>query len=179
MKITGLIVLLLQILVTSPSQTSFQLVSGKVEFKIKNLGINVNGTMKVNSITFKQPSANPSTWSLEGTADPATISTGIALRDKHLKKPDYFDVENYPGIHLRSIEIQSTGKDNYKGSFTLTLKTTSKNITIPFSIKKNGNRNIMEGEFTINRLDYGLGEESTILSNDVKIKVSVVLKGGE
>lgn len=174
MKIISLLALLLQTLVTSTTQTAQIFALGKVEFKIKNMGLNVTGTMVGVFIQVKQPSANPATWSIEGTADPLTISTGIALRDKHLMKSDYFDVEKYPAIRLQSVSIKPKGKDNYEGTFVLTIKSTRKNIIIPFLIKKNGDSNSMKGEFTINRLDYGLGEKSIILADNVTIKVSAL-----
>ena len=152
------------------SVTAQKPVSAKIAFKIKNMGITVDGTMEVTDLRFKQPSADPATWTLEGTASPATINTGIGIRDKHLKRSDYFDVEKFPVIRLASSRIKPNGRNKYEGTFTLTIKSISKTATIPFTISENG----MTGEFTINRLDYGLGEKSAILSNDVKIKVTGV-----
>jgi polyisoprenoid-binding protein YceI len=157
------------------AQTVPAFVSGKVEFKIKNMGFTVNGTMGVNSIELKQPSADATTWSIEGSAEPATISTGINLRDKHLKKADYFDAGNYPAIRLQSTAIASKGKNTYEGKFNLTIKTITKVIIIPFTIIKNNQSINLEGEFNINRLDYKLGEESSILADDVKIKITAIM----
>jgi len=158
------------------TQLSNEFVSGKIESKIKNMGFNVIGTMNIVAIQFKQPSNDPATWDIEGSADPATISTGIELRDKHLKKADYFNVPKYPAIHLQSAGIKSKGKNKYEGTFKLTIKETTKSLVIPLTINKDGKIINMEGEFEINRLDYGLGEESTILSDNVKVKVSAVFK---
>jgi polyisoprenoid-binding protein YceI len=158
------------------AQTIPQFVSGKVEFKIKNMGFNVTGTMGVISIQLKQPSVDAITWGIEGSAEPATISTGINLRDKHLKKADYFDTDNFPAIRLQSTAITSKGKNNYEGKFNLTIKAITKSVIILFTIIKNEKSINIEGEFTINRLDYKLGEESSILAEDVKIKVSALFK---
>jgi polyisoprenoid-binding protein YceI len=157
-----------------PSTVEF--VSGKVEFRIKNMGLAVNGTMNISSVQFNQPSTDPATWSIEGSAVPATISTGIELRDKHLKRSDYFDITNYPAIRLQSNGIKPKGGNKYEGTFNLTVKNVTKTVIIPFSILKEGKSSNIEGEFTINRLDYGIGEESTILSDNVKIKVSALFK---
>lgn len=148
------------------------LISATIGFKIKNMGMAVNGTMEVTDLQFKQLSADPSTWSLEGSASPATISTGIGMRDKHLKKRDYFDVEKFPQVKLQSSAIRAKGKDKYEGTFTLTIKDISKTVIIPFTISKNNNSQLVEGAFSINRLDFGLGEKSSILSDLVSIKVT-------
>jgi polyisoprenoid-binding protein YceI len=158
------------------AQTLPQFVSGTIQFKIKNMGFIVNGTMGINSIQLKQTSADPTTWSIEGSGDPATISTGINLRDEHLKRADYFDAGNYPAIYLQSTAIATKGKNNYEGKFNLTIKAITKVIIIPFTIIKNNQSINIEAEFIINRLDYKLGEESSVLANDVKIKVSALFK---
>lgn len=163
-------------LIEGSAQTATTFVSGKVAFTIKNMGLNVNGAMNVDSMLFTQPTADPATWNIEGSAAPVTISTGIALRDKHLKKSDYFDTAQYPVIRLQSTSIRTKGKNVYEGTFNLMLKRITKTVIIPFSIVKNGNSNNVEGEFSINRLDYGLGEASSILADNVKIKVSAVFK---
>jgi polyisoprenoid-binding protein YceI len=158
----------------TPGKTGF--ISGIVEFKIRNMGLSVNGSMGISEIEFKQPSADPTTWSLEGNAAPGTISTGIELRDKHLKKKDYFDIINYPVIRLQSTRIRIKGKNSYEGAFDLSIKEITKTVIIPFTILKKENANNVTGEFTINRLDYRLGEESSILSEKVVIKVSAIFK---
>lgn len=142
------------------------------------MGFAVDGNMEIAQLLFKQPSSDPSTWILEGNASPATITTGIGIRDKHLKKTDYFDIEKFPLIRLQSSGIKAKGK-NYEGVFTLTIKQISRTVIIPFSIYNNGNSSHLEGEFTINRLDFGIGEKSSILDNAVKIKVTGVFSSSQ
>jgi polyisoprenoid-binding protein YceI len=158
------------------AQTSSEFVSAKVKFAIKNMGMAVNGTMAGISMQFKQTSVDPATWSFEGTASPATISTGIDLRDKHLKRSDYFDVAQYPVISLRSTGILAKGKNNYQGIFNLTIKGITRSVIIPFTILKIDKSMNMESSFIINRLDYGLGEESIILADNVAISISAEFK---
>lgn len=153
------------------AQTSPAFVSGKVSFTIQNMGRPVNGTITGVRMQFKRPSADPVMWSLEGTVSPGTISTGIDLRDQHLKRSDYFDIAHYPVTSLRSTGIVSKGRNTYEGAFNLTIKGITKPVIIPFTIRKTNESMDIEGLFTINRLDYGLGEASTILSDNVTISV--------
>ncbi|TAG92192.1 MAG: YceI family protein, partial [Bacteroidetes bacterium] len=94
-------------------------------------------------------------------------------RDRHLKKDDYFDVEKYPNITMKSISFSKINNENYKGVFKLTIKNVTKTIEIPFSFKKNGKSGMFDTSFVINRLDYGIGESSWVLGNNVTIKMSI------
>ena len=52
----------------------------------------------------------------------------------------------------------------------------TKNVSIPFTISEAGNGYELKGEFSINRLDYGLGESSVILSDMVIVTIAVTAK---
>jgi polyisoprenoid-binding protein YceI len=44
--------------------------------------------------------------SVEDEIDAATVDTGDAKRDEHLRPPDFFDVANYPTIAFRSARVE-------------------------------------------------------------------------
>src|SRR3954463_12230842 len=48
---------------------------------------------------------DPLQSSVEGTIDPASISTGDVKRDEHLRAADFFDVEQFPEITFRSTRV--------------------------------------------------------------------------
>src|SRR5688572_27673197 len=124
--------------VDTNEQATNSFVAGKVEFAIKNMGLTVDGKMDLVGLQFSQPAADPSTWQLSGSASPGTIATGIAIRDKHLKKRDYFDVGNHPLIRMQSSAIKAKGKNNYEGSFNLTIKGITKTVIVYFTVSANG-----------------------------------------
>jgi polyisoprenoid-binding protein YceI len=140
-----------------------------VKFSVYNAGMEATGTLGVATaqIKFHSDELDPST--ISATADPATIQTGIAIRDKHLKRSDYFDIEKYNAINLTSKSIRKMGKNKYKGVFNLTMKGITKSIVIPFNLVYEDKSIIYRGVFEINRLDFNLGEESLILDKKVKI----------
>ena len=150
------------------SQTSWDVKTYSVGFVIKNAGFNVDGSLKglVYKINFDDGGANNV---IEASVDATTISTNNNARDKHLRKSDYFDVEKYPKLSLKSVSFTKISAGKYKGTFKLTIKATTKTVEIPFTFNKGS----FEADFTINRLDYGVGESSWVLSNDVKIKLKI------
>ena len=67
-----------------------------VKFNIHNAGLEVTGTIDSVTAEIKFDPKSLSQSTIVATADPATIRTGIAIRDKHLKRSDYFDIAHYP-----------------------------------------------------------------------------------
>src|SRR6266568_5466625 len=54
-----------------------------------------------------------------GSVEVASVDTGIAMRDKHLRSADFFDAENHPQITFASRRIIADG-DRYDIPGTLT-----------------------------------------------------------
>lgn len=150
--------------------------AGKVSFEIKNAGINVDGTIGglQGNINFNHN--NPSSGQIEVNIDPATIDTGVGMRDKHLKKEDYFDVEHFPKISIISKSIKATGANEYLGVFELTIKGVSKELEIPFTSTEIDDEVVLNSEFVIDRQDFGVGNNSLILSDNVQVTVALVIK---
>ena len=119
---------------------------------------------------------DPGKASLDVSIDAATVNTDNGSRDGHLKKEDYFDVQNHPRIRFVSTSITPSGKN---GSYTiagkLTFKTTTKDISFPFTATPKGDDYLFNGEFTINRRDFGVGGSSTI-SNSLTVSLAVLAK---
>jgi polyisoprenoid-binding protein YceI len=149
------------------AQETLQVIDSKITFVIKNAGFNVNGSFSGLKANIETENKKPS--KITATIDANTINTNNRSRDKHLRKDDYFDVVKYPFIKMQSVNITPASATQFSATFELTIKNVTKNIQLPFTYKND----IFEGSFTINRLDYGVGESSWILSNDVTVKIYV------
>ena len=168
----SLIVMLILILTTRGfSQKQIVFEPTTVNFVIKNAGIKVNGSIGgLDGFMILDPQ-NASLIKIEGSIDPNTIQTGITLRNNHLKKADYFNIKEFPKIFMTSTQIKKNGNRKYIGHFDLTIKDVKKNISVPFTLSSTGDIYLLKGEFSINRLDFKLGEESIILSDNVTVKI--------
>ena len=73
-----------------------------ITFKIKNFGATIDGSFTglKGEIHFDPTQLNSSRFEI--TLDANSIDTGIDLRNKHLKKEDYFNVKTYPEIKFVS-----------------------------------------------------------------------------
>lgn len=142
-----------------------------VTFTIKNFGINTSGGIKGLKGIIKWDPANPSASVFNVSVDVSTINTGIEMRDSHLKKDEYFDVEKYPDINFVSTAVTAS---NLTGN--LTIKGVTKQVSFPFTVKPSNGGFLFEGTFSINRKDFGIGGGSVSLSNSVKINLKVQAK---
>jgi len=176
--IIGIIFLTLTSLTYKAQNTEWTIVSSTVSFKIKNAGFTVDGKFGVLSGTIIFDAAKSYSNSIEASIDSKSINTGNGTRDGHLKKKEYFDVDAYPKIDMKATLFTKEKEGAFKGYFKLTLKNKTKDIVVPFSFTESDGKGLFKGTFTINRLDYGVGESSVIMSDNaiITIEVKVIKK---
>lgn len=160
------------LLATAQAQT-WQPTSSAIGFKIKMLGLTVNGAFKGLAATLRFEPQNLEISNLTATVDAATLDTENNLRNRHLReKEEFFDVAKYPKITMKSTKIEKTAT-GYVGYFDLTMKATTKSVKIPFTFTQTGNKAVFSGDTTINRRDWSVGGGNLGLSNDVIISLTV------
>lgn len=149
----------------------------KVRFVIKNFGINTGGTFEGLSGAITFDPASLATASFTVSVDAKTVDTDIEARDNHLRKEEYFDVEKYPKISFRSTKISTTNKPEYLYmTGVITIKNVSKEISFPFSQKAQDGGILFEGEFKLNRRDFGVGGKSFSMSDELTVELSIFAK---
>ena len=122
-----------------------------VTFKIKNFGVNVDGDFSDVKIQTNFDSENLSESYINATIQVSSISTGIKKRDKHILEGDYFDVQNYPSITLKSTKIEKTKEGTFLLHADLTIKKTTKKIEIPIEFQQTDTNIMIQSKFQINR----------------------------
>ena len=149
----------------------------KVRFVIKNFGINTGGTFEglAGSIIFDP--ANLAGASFNVSVDAKSVDTDVEARDNHLRKEEYFDVEKYPKLSFRSTKITTTNKEGYLFMFgVITIKNISKEISFPFKQTSKDGGILFEGEFKLNRRDFGVGGKSFSMSDELNVELSIFAK---
>ncbi|MDY7395770.1 YceI family protein [Aureibaculum sp. 2210JD6-5] len=147
-----------------------------IEFKIKNMGFYVDGTFNKVNISTNFDADNLDNSYIKGVIQVSSIDTDNKKRDKHLRTADYFDVEKFSTIKLTSTKIEKKSGNKYQLTAKLTIKKTTKTIVIPLEVRETKSLILFKSNFSINRLDYGVGESSWVMSDTVKIEVNFVDK---
>ena len=78
-----------------------------VEFSVKHMMMTtVRGRFKSVQATLTGDRDHPESAGVEASMDAASVDTGVADRDGHLRGADFFDAERFPKITFRSTRIE-------------------------------------------------------------------------
>lgn len=145
----------------------------KVGFAIKGMFGTVHGDLTGLKATIHFDPKNPGAGSITASVDVKTVSTGIGLRNHHLRSEEqFFDTGKYPTIAFRSKKIEKTGS-GYTVTGDLTIKDVTRVVQIPFGFDAGGRTGVFKGYFQIKRLDYHLGKPGGSIGEDVTIDLEV------
>jgi polyisoprenoid-binding protein YceI len=157
----------------------------EVFFQVRHLVTKVRGRFSDFEGTITYDDAAPEQSSVNFSIKTSSIDTNVADRDTHLRSADFFSAEEHPTLTFRSKKITKKGGDNYDVVGDLTLRGTTKEITLPVTFLGNatdpwgGKRVGFEAETTVNRKDYGLNWNAALetggflVGDDVKITLSI------
>ena len=152
-----------------------------VGFTLKHFLSTARGTISVDTGSFNL-TGDLKTSSVDLVLSVKSINTNNTNRDEKLASDEYFDAAKFPIVkfHASSIDTSSSNKQfKYVAKGDLTIKDVTKHVELPFNyvgeFKNDPRPSIFtfEGEYTINRLEYHIGKESKMASNDVKVTYSI------
>lgn len=153
----------------------------EVAFKIKHLMIsNVKGNFSQFEATALTNGDDFSSAEIDVNINAASINTGVADRDGHLKSPDFFDAEKYPVMTFKSKSFSGSG-DEYvlEGDFTIKDVTKPVTLNVEFGgLMTDPWGNVKAGftiEGKINRKDFGLNWNAALEAGGVLVGEEVKL----
>jgi len=136
----------------------------EVSFKVKHLMVaNVRGVFREFDASIYTTGEDFMTSEIDFWVNPASIDSGNAQRDEHLKGIDFFDVENFKEINFTGNTYEKVDNDgSYNIYGDLTIKRTKKQVKMEVEfggVVKDpwGNEKaIFNVNGKINRTDWGL-----------------------
>lgn len=177
---------LVAIMMLAPSASKAQTwssdpVHSTVMYTVKHVVTPMIGMFKKFNVDITWDATKLAESKISATLDASSVKMGMDKLEGHLQSPDFFDVAKFPEWSFVSTSItadkKSKSKTKYIANGKLTVHGVTKDVAIPFEFfgmleDPRGNTAGFGAEFTINRLDYGVGQDGgTMLGNDVKINV--------
>jgi polyisoprenoid-binding protein YceI len=148
----------------------------KIDFSVKGPFGTVHGSFTGLKATIQFDEKSLAGSSVVASVESKTVSTGVSLRNHDLtNKEMWFNSEKYPTISFHSKKIEKTAT-GFTAQGSLTIKATSKEITIPFTFTDKANAGVFKAQFHINREDYKLGNKGGSVGDDITITLEVPVK---
>ncbi|MGH9304267.1 MAG: YceI family protein [Acidimicrobiales bacterium] len=112
----------------------------------------------------------------------ASVSTGEAPRDAHLRSGDFFDSETYPELSFSTTALEHRRDNSFEVTGELTIKGVSKSVTLDVDfegviVDPYGNERIgftARGE--VDRYDYGLTWGAALEAGGLVVARKVILE---
>ena len=129
--------------------------------------------------------ANPAASAVSITIKTASVDTGSADRDGHLRSGDFFDAETHPHISFTSTAVSQVSDDTYRVVGNLGIKDVTAPVTVDFvfsgsALDPFGNTRVgFEAVLEIKRSDWGLTWNAALetggvlVSDKIKIELDV------
>lgn len=135
---------------------------------------------RFNDITgsFSLDPADASQVKLEFQVKAASVDTGNAKRDQHLKSPDFLNAVRFPTISFASKSVEKAG-NAYLVNGDMTLHGVSKPITVRLTPTGTGKGPTgaeisgIEANVTIRQSDFGISKMAAMIGDSVWINISV------
>ena len=156
----------------------------QIVFVTKQMGVPVEGSFKKFDAQVAFDPKKPEGGSVALQIDTASAGFGVPMSDAELPKQPWFDAAHFPQASFQSSAIKALGEGRFEMAGKLTIKGTTKQVTVPVSIAAaagGGNYSVASGSFTIQRLDYKVGEgewtDTSVVGNDVQVRFKFTLAG--
>jgi polyisoprenoid-binding protein YceI len=142
---------------------------------------NVRGSFGDHEGTLSLNGADPGRSSAAIDVRIASIDTGIADRDGHLRSGDFFDAEQFPLMSFRSTAAEQLGGERYRVTGDLTIKDVTRPLAIDLEFNGTatdpyGNERVgFEGSAEIMRSEWGLTWNAALETGGVMVSDKVKL----
>ncbi|WP_448616704.1 YceI family protein [Modestobacter sp. URMC 112] len=126
--------------------------------------------------------ADPAASSVTLRIDAASIDTGNADRDAHLRSADFFDVETFPEVRFASTGVEQVDEDVYRVTGDLTIKDVTKPVSVDFTLSGSamdpfGNLRVgFEGALVLRRSDWQLTWNAALETGGVLVSDKIQIE---
>lgn len=155
----------------------------QIVFVSKQMGVPMEGTFKKFDAQIAFDPKKPEGGTVALQIDTASAGFGVPMSDAELPKAPWFDAAKFPQASFQSSAIKALGDGKFEMAGKLTIKGTAKYVTVPVSIvvPAGGNHAVATGSFTIQRLDYKVGDgewtDTSVVGNEVQVRFKLTLAG--
>jgi len=152
----------------------------EIRFISKQMGAKVEGRFRKwrANVDFRPSELAKSKADFE--IELASIDLASEESEAETRRATWFDTARFPMATFTSTGMKSLGGDRYEIAGTLAMKGIAKPMVIPVALRKDAAGNgLAEGQFTLRRLDFRVGEgqwaDTEAVADEVVVRIRMVL----
>jgi polyisoprenoid-binding protein YceI len=157
--------------------TQIQADKSAINFTYKQMGVAVDGRFKRFTSQLHFDPVKPAAAKAIFEVELASVDTGAPEGDDEVAGKPWFNTKAFPTAKFVSGSVKPLGGNKYEVAGQLSIKGKTQEVLVPATFTPQGNSGIFEGNFTIRRADFSIGEGSwakfDIVANDVQIKFRI------
>ena len=160
-----------------------QLVLGKsaIKFSGKQMGVAQDGAFAKFNVKANLDPKKPEASRAEISIELASIDLGSAEANGEVMRPAWFDTAKFPQAKFVSSSVKSAAGGKFEMRGKLTIKGTTRDVVVPFTLKEVTGMTTAEGAIEIKRLDFKVGDgvwaDLETVANEVQIRFLLTLSG--
>ncbi len=160
-----------------------QLVSAgsEIGFTTKQMGVPVDGKFSKFSAQITLDPKKPESGSVAFSIDTGSARFGSAELDAEVPKATWLNVPKFPQATFQSSAIKGAGPGKFDVTGKLNIKGSVRDVVVPVQVTQTAGNSTASGSFTINRLEFKVGEaewaDTSMLANDIVVRFKLVLTG--
>jgi polyisoprenoid-binding protein YceI len=146
---------------------------GKLGFTASWEGIEFDGVFHKFDAAIAFDPADLAGSRFDVKVDVTSADTQSSDRDEALADAEWFDYPKYPQATFLTTAFKSIDAGHYEATGTLTIKGISKDIAFPFTWEEHDGMAHLQGDTTVQRTDFHIGDGEWAEDDTVGFKVSV------
>jgi polyisoprenoid-binding protein YceI len=169
------------LLVAFPASAQQKIIPEKssIRFVTKQMNVPVEGRFKRFDATVAFDPAKPEATKADFSVELGSIDLGSEEGETEAKRKGWLNIEAFPQARFVASSVKSLGGGKFEASGALTIKGISQNIVAPFTLTDAGGVRTVEGQFTLKRLQYKIGEgpwaDTDTVADDVVVRFRFAL----
>lgn len=164
--------------------TQIQPENSRIAFNYQQMGVSMAGTFqRISAPLLSIDPSKPEAARAVFEVDVSSIDTGSADNDAEAAGKAWLDSQAFKTARFEMTRLTALGGNRYDVTGTLTIKGHSQEMTTPATLTENGKTAVLEGNFSLDRTQYAIGEgewaAADIVAPTVTVRFSVGVLAGQ
>jgi polyisoprenoid-binding protein YceI len=140
------------------AQQKVDVAKSRIRFVTKQMNVPVEGAFTKFDASVAFDPAKPEATKAEFQVDLGSIDLGSDEGNTEAKRKVWLNVDAFPKAKFVATTVKALGAGKFEARGPLTIKGISQDIVAPFTLTETGGVRVVEGEFSLKRLQYKIGE---------------------